>query len=140
MLSVFFGLGPKPSFYFLTFRCYSLKNCFPPEKGHSWSIFECLPLFLLSLFWPPTFQFLFLWLSISLVSFFHSSFLSFFFAFFWFLVFVSFFPCLSSLLLFHARNTIKLLNYNFNVINSFSFLVSCLAFSFKSLCLIFVFS
>ena len=33
------------------------KNCFPPRKGHFLFVFECLPLFLLSLFWPPPFQF-----------------------------------------------------------------------------------
>ena len=50
------------------------------------------PLFLLCLFWPPPFS-IYLALSLSLVMFFLSSFLSFFFACFWFLVFVVFLVC-----------------------------------------------
>ena len=72
--------------------------------------------------------------------FFLSSFL--FFAFFWFLVFVSLFSFLASLLLSHERNNIKILNYKVCFINPFSLFlgVSCRVFSFKSLFLIFVFS
>ena len=57
-----------------------------------------------------------------------------FFAFFWFLVpfFVSFFVFLSSLLLFHERNNIKIFNCNFFSSILF-FWVSYLVFSFKSL-------
>ena len=102
-------------------------------------IFESLPLFLLSLFWPPPFQFIFLCLSLVL---FFLFFLLVFFAFFGILLFVSFFPFVSSLFLFHERNNIKTFNCNFFVfINLFSFffVVSWLAFSFKSLFLVFVF-
>ena len=88
---------------------------FSPWKRAFLFIFECLPFFLLSLFWPPPFSIplsLSLSLSLSLyVSllffFFIVSFLSFFFVFFLFLVFLFFFPFLSSLLLFHERNNIK---------------------------------
>ena len=78
-------------FVFLFFPFFASKRhkpCFSPRKGHFWFIFECLPFFLLSPFWPPLFQFLFLCLS--LVLFFLFSFLSFFFAFS-----LSFFPFLS---------------------------------------------
>ena len=57
--------------------------------------------------------FLFLFLCLSVVLFFFPSFLSFFFAFFLCLVFVSFFPFLSSLLLFHEKKNIKIFNCNF---------------------------
>ena len=57
--------------------------------------------------------FLFLFLCLSVVLFFFPSFLSFFFAFFLFLVLVSFFPFLSSLLLFHEKKNIKIFNCNF---------------------------
>ena len=57
--------------------------------------------------------FLFLFLCLSVVLFFFPSCLSFFFAFFLFLVFVSFFPFLSSLLLFHEKKNIKIFNCNF---------------------------
>ena len=120
-------------FFFLSFLCFSLKDVFSPRKGHFLFIFECLPFFLLSLFWLPPFQFLFLCLSLLLV--FLSSFLSFLFAFFWFLVFVSFFPFLSSLLLFHASNNIKTFNYKVLFHQSFLFLgVSCLGIPFSYLC------
>ena len=75
--------------------------------------------------------FLFLFLCLSVVLFFFSSFLSFFFAFFLFLVFVSFFPFLSSLLLFHEKKNIKISNCNFFLKYFLFLLVSCLAFLFQ---------
>ena len=89
-----------------SFPCFLIqKVLFFTEKGY----FESLPLFLLSLVWPPPFS---ISLSLSLsCSFLFSSLLSFFFAIFWFLVFVSFFPFLYYLLLFHERNNIKIFNY-----------------------------
>ena len=84
------SFGPKPSFFvvfsFFLF-VFSLllieKNCFPPpppkkNKGFLLLILECLPLFLLSLFWPPTCS-ISLSLSFSLSCYFLSSFSSFFF-------------------------------------------------------------
>ena len=67
-------------------------------------IFECLPLFLLTLFWPPPFS---LPLSRSLSCSFLSSFLSFFACFL--LVPVLSLHFLYSLLLFHEKNNMKLL-------------------------------
>ena len=101
----FFGL-----LLFLSFLCFVIQKnlVFPPRKGHSLFIFECLPLFLLSFFWPPPFS-IFLSLSLSSSCPFFLSFLSFFFALFCFLVFLSFFPFLSSLLLFHEKNNIKII-------------------------------
>ena len=75
--------------------------------------------------------FLFLFLCLSVVLFFFPSFLSFFFAFFLFLVFVSFFPFLSSLLLFHEKKNIKIFNCNFFLKYFLFLLVSCLAFLFQ---------
>ena len=75
--------------------------------------------------------FLFLFLCLSVVLFFFPSFLSFFFAFFLFLVFVSFFPFLSSLLLFHEKKNIKIFNCNFFLKDFLFLLVSCLAFLFQ---------
>ena len=103
---------------FLSWRLIE-KTCFSTLKVH-FCLFLSLPLFLLSLSWPPTFSISFS-LSLSLVLFFLSSFLSFFFALFWFLVFVSLFPFLSSLLLFHERNNIQRFNYKVVFINPFSF-------------------
>ena len=140
-------LAPNPPYFFvaliffpfLSLLCNRKILCFAPRKGHFVFIFECLPLFLLSFFWPPPFS-IFLSLSLSSSCPFFPSFLSFFFAFFFFLVFVSFFPFLSSLLLFHEKNNIKIFNYKVFLHQSFSLcLVSCLLFSLKSLFLIFVF-
>ena len=79
-------------------------------------------------FWPPTFSIslslslsLYLSCSVPLVLVFLSSFLSFLFALFWFLVFVSFFPLLSSLLLLHEKNNIKLFYYKVFLHQSFLF-------------------
>ena len=99
-------------FFVLSFLCFLIqkKPCFPLEKG-IFCLFLSVALCLsLAFFGLPLFQFLFLCLSLVLVIF--PSFLSFFFAFFWFLVFVSFFPFIFSLLLFHERNNIKILNCN----------------------------
>ena len=102
-------------------------------------LFLSLPLcFSLAFFGLPLFQFLFLCLSLAL--FFLSSFLSFLFAFFWFLGFLSFFLSLSSLLLFHGRNNIKIFNCKVFFHQSFVFFVFCLAFSLKSSFVVFVFS
>ena len=100
---------------FVCFRIFVIpkkKPCFSPEKGIFWFIFSVSLSFSLSLFWPPSFS-VSLSLSLSFLLFFLSSFLSFLFAFFWFLVFVSFFIFLSSLLFFHERNNIKILNCKF---------------------------
>ena len=144
------ALNPPYLFYLFLFLCFlfsfpslafNRKTLLLPRKRAFLSIFEFLPLFLLSLFWPPPFS-LSLSLSLSCFILFLPSFLSFFFAFFfaffWFLVFVSFL-FLSSLLLFHEKNNqhIKLQSF---FTNPFSFLVSCLLFSFKLLFLIFDFS
>ena len=93
----------------------------------------------LTFFGLPLFLFPFLCLSVAL--FFLPSFLSFFFAFFLFLVFVSFFPYLSSLLLFHEKKSMKIFNCNLFSWNIFSFFwFPVLLFCFKSLFLIFAFS
>ena len=125
-------------FFFLSLLLME-KNCVSPLKRAFLFIFECLPLFLLSLFWPHTCSIsLSLSLSLSLsisFSFFLPSCLS-FFAFFCFLPFVSFFVFQSFLLLFNENNNMK---YSITI-NPFSFSwVSCLVFSFKSLFLILVF-
>ena len=64
------ALNPPYLFVVLSFFSFPIfvsntkKPCFPPRKGHFLFIFECLPLFLLSLFWPPPFS-IFLSLSLS---------------------------------------------------------------------------
>ena len=152
------SLGPKPFLFvfFLSFLCFSLKNCFPPKRGIFGLFLSVSLCFSLACFGLPLFQFLSLSLSLSFSLFFFfslslslslsfslslclvifslSSFLSFVFAFFWFLVFVFFFHFLTSLLLFHERNSIQRLNYKvlFSSILS-HVLVSYLVFSFKSL-------
>ena len=54
-------LNPPYLFFFvLSFLCFNRnKPVFPLNRAFLF-IFECLPLFLLSLFWPPLFHFLFL--------------------------------------------------------------------------------
>ena len=102
---VFFAL-----FLFLSFLCFLIQKnlvC-SPRKGHFCLFLSVSLCFSLAFFGLPLFKFLFLFLSLVLVLF--SSFSSFFFAFFWFLVLVSFFPFLSSLLLFHERKNIKVFN------------------------------
>ena len=80
-------------FPFLSLLPRDKKNLFSRRKGHFLFVFDCLPLFSLSLFWPPPFfNFSF---SVSLFfSFFLPSCLSFLFSFAsWFFLF----PFLSSL-------------------------------------------
>ena len=146
------SLGPKPSLFiyfcvflvclcsFPFFALYYKKNLvFPLEKGIfglflSVSLCSSLGFFGLPLFFNFSFSVYLFFFS------FFPSFLSFFFAFFCFLVFVSFFPFLSSLLLFHEKKQHqKDWCTKFSFINLFSFLVSCLLFSLKSLFLLFVF-
>ena len=109
-LFVFFGFC---FFSLLCFLCFLIdkKTCFPPRKGHFLLIFNVSLSFSLNLFWPPPFS---VSLSLSLCcSFLFTFLLVFLFAFFLFLVFVSFFPYLSSLLLFHEKKNIKIFNCNF---------------------------
>ena len=136
------SLGPKPSLFIVllffclafSFLCFLIqKTLFPLEK-----VIFCLFLsvslsFSLAFFGLPLFQFLFFFFSLSLSLSLSRScpfffLLVFFIAFFWFLVFVSFFPFLSSLLLFHERNNIKILNCKVFLHQYFLFLVSCLVF------------
>ena len=119
------ALNP-PYLFFLFFLSLFLieKPCFPPKKGIFCFFFECLPLFLLSLFWPPPFS---LSLSLSLSFFFLPSFLSFFFAFFWFLVFVSFFSFYFFFAFASWKNNIKVFNYRVFVHQSFLIFVGFLS-------------
>ena len=127
-------------FFFASFPFFVLnrKNLFFPLKRAFFGLFSMFPfLSPLTFFGLPLFHFLFLCLSVLLLSFFLPSCLS-FLAFFFFLVFVSFFV-LSSVLLFLEKN-MKILNWNFFSSSKCSlFWVSCLVFSLKSLFLIFVF-
>ena len=115
-------------FPFLSLLPIDQKPCFSPRKGHFMFVFACLPLFSLSLFWPPpffTFSF-----SVSLFfSFFLPSCLS-FFVLFRFLVFVFFWPFLSSLFLFHEKNNIKVFNHKVFLHQYFLYFgfLSCLLF------------
>ena len=119
------ALNPPYLFLFSFLFCFLVFNTknlvVPPAKG----IFCLFSVFLflspLAFFGLPLFLFLFLCLSLFFFSFFLSSFLSFRFAFFWFLVFVSSFPFPSSLLFFHARNNIKILNCKFCIHQYFLF-------------------
>ena len=111
------SLGPNPPYLFfcffvLFFGCLIQKNLvLPLEKG----IFCLFSVFLflspLAFFGLPLFVFLFLCLSLFFFSFFLPSCL--FFAVLWFLVYVSFFLFLSSLLFFRERNNIKIFNCKF---------------------------
>ena len=137
-------LALNPPYLFLLFLlfCFFLvlffwlfnteKNLvFPPRKGHFLFIFSVSLSFSLSPFGPPSFS-VSLYLSLFFLLFVLPSFLS-FFAFFWFLVFVPFlFLSLSSLLFFHERNNIKILNckFFFEIISYFSFLPFFLSSSF----------
>ena len=135
------SLGPKPSlfvfvlffvfffFLFLSFLCFNRKALFspPPPKKRAFLVFffSVSLSFSLAFFGLPLFHFLFLCLSVFL--FLLPSFLSFFFAFFLFLVFVSFFLFLSSLLLFHEKNNIKIFNYKVFLHHSFLIFVGFLS-------------
>ena len=136
---------PKPSLcLFVLLFCFLFpflslllieKPVFPPRRAFLF-IFECLPLFLLSLFWPPPF-------SVSLSPSLFCSFLSFFLLVFLFCLLLV--PCfclfvlLSSLLLFHERNNIKRFNCKAFFINPFSCFGFLSCFSLRSLFLIFAF-
>ena len=103
-------------FFFFPFFAFN-RNIFSLKRAFL-LIIECLPLFLLSLFWPPPFS---LPLSLSLSCYFLSSFLRLsLFAFFW-SFFVSFFHFLSSLVLFHEKNQHETLKFESFFINPFSF-------------------
>ena len=130
------SLGPKSSlFMFFCFFCLfcffsfpffassCTKPCFPLEKGFFLFIFECLPLFLLSLFWPPPFFYFSFSVSHLVLSFFLPSCLSFLLSLVF--VFVSFFPFLSSLLLFQwkAQHQNIQLQFFFNLFSLFWFSV-----------------
>ena len=114
----FFGLF---CLFFLCFLCVSKKNLVLPLKRAILFILECLPLFLLSLFWPPPFS---LSLSLSLSCPFLTSFLSFFSFLCLFLYFFS------SLPLFHEKNDFKIFYYKAflpSILSLFCFL-SCFLF------------
>ena len=125
-------------FPFLSLLPIDQKPSFSPRKGHFMFAFACLPLFSLSLFWPPpffTFSF-----SVSLfLSFFLPSCLSFLFYLASWFCFCFF--CLFFLLCFcfMIRTTSKYSITKLSFINIFSILVSCLVFSSKSFFPIFVF-
>ena len=134
---VFVGVFLFCLFLFLSFFASIKKLLFPVEKGIFCLFLSVSLCFSLAFFWPPPFS---IALSLSLSYYFLSFFLPvFLFAFFCFLVFVSFFPLLSSLLVFHEKNSIKFFNYKVVFIHLLSFIVFCLVFSLKSLFLIFVF-
>ena len=123
---------------FLSLLCTTKKPCLPTRKGHFWFIFECLPLFLLSFFWPPPFS-IFLSLSISSSSpFFLPSCLSFLLSFaslFLSLSFLFFLLCFC----FMKRTTSERLMYNVFLHLSFLFFDFLSSFLFEipfsSLCL-----
>ena len=118
---------------FLSLLCHTKKKpCFPPRKGHYLFIFECLPLLLLSFFWPPPFS---IFLSLSLSSSCPFSFPS---CLYFLLYFASLFLSLSFLFFllcfcFMKRTTSTYSITKFSFINIFSFWVFCLLFSLKSL-------
>ena len=147
------SLGPKPSlfvffvcflflfsFFFASFPffVFNRKNLVFPLKWAFFGLFSVFPfLSPLTFFGLPLFHFLFLCLSVLLLSVFLPSCLS-FLAFFFFLVFVSFFV-LSSVLLFLEKNNMKKIKLEFLLlIKMFSFLgfLSCFLFeiSFPYLC------
>ena len=69
--------------FFLYFLCFLIqqKPCFSLRKGQFLFIFECLPLFLPSLFWPPPFFNSSFSVSLLFLSFFLPSYLSFLLSF-----------------------------------------------------------
>ena len=100
---------------FLSFLCFLIhKNLvFPLEKGIFCLVLSVSLCFSLAFFWPPPFSIsLSLSLSCSCPFFFLLVFLV---CFLLVLVYVSFFPFLSSLLLFHERNNIKIFNCNLSL-------------------------
>ena len=121
------ALNPPYLFLLFFFWFFYKKTSFSPRKGHFLFIFSVSLSFSLSLFWPPSFSVFFLCL-------FFSSFLSLFlfvFPFCFHLV-----PCfclfffLSSLLFFHERNHIKILNCKF-CLHQYVFFFGFLFFRFK---------
>ena len=136
------SLDPKPSlfvyflFSFLSLLFNTKKPVFPLEKGISCLFLSVSLCFSLAFFGLPLFQLIFLCLSLRIVLFF---FLPVFLFCFILLVFVSFFPFLSSLLLFHEKNNIKIFNYKVSFISLFSFFgfLSCFLFEipFSYLCI-----
>ena len=127
-------LALNPPFLFFLFFCFVFflvlflgcliqkKPCFSPRKGHFLFIFSVSLSFSLSPFGPPSFS-VSLLLSLFFLIFFLSSFLSLFLLSFGSLFFsLSFFLSLSSLLFFHERNNIKMLNCKFFLWNHFFFL------------------
>ena len=134
LLFLFYWGGAVYSFLFFAFNT---KTGFPPRKRHFclfWSLSLCFSWAFSGL---PLFQFLFLCLSLSLSISLSLSLVLFFLFFLLVLVLLSFGSfCLSHyfhlfLLLFHERNHIKTFNCNFFFLSIFSFLVSCLVFSFQ---------
>ena len=126
---LFFGGGVVFSFLSLLL---SEKNQFSPKKGHFCLFLSVSLCFSWAFFGLPLVQFLFLCLS--LVLFFLSSFLSFLFCF----LLVPSFSLFLSFSVFFAFVSWKLTTSKdsiakFFFINPVSFLVSCLVFSFKSL-------
>ena len=123
-------MGGGVGFPFLSFLCSLIqKTVFSPRQGQFLLIFESLPLFLLSLFWPPPFS---ISLSLSLSCFFFSSFLSFFL-----LSFGSFFLSLAFLLFLFCFCFMKgtasehLIAISFFHQSSVLFSTSCLVFFFQ---------
>ena len=124
-------------FLVLFFGCLIQKKTlvFPPEKG-IFFIFSVSLSFSLSPFGPPSFS-VSLSQSLFFLLFFLSSFLSLFLLSFGSLFLsLSFFLSLSSLLFFHERNNIKILNCKFFCLKSFLFLKFPAFFCFKFLFLI----
>ena len=153
---VFFGFGIFVFFTFVLrffFVCFCFfpflsllpidKNpVFPLEKGIFCLFLSVSLCFPLAVFGLPVFQFLFLCLS--LVLFFLSSFLSLIFVFFCSLSFSLFFPFLSSLLLFHERTTSKysIATFFFWYIFFFFGFLSCFLFEipFSYICFLLILS
>ena len=111
---------------------------FSPRKGHFLFIFECLPLFLFSFFWPPPFWiFLSLSLSSSCPFFLPSclSFLLYFASLFLSLSFLCFILCFC----FMKRTTSNYSITKFSFINIFPFFGFLSSFLFEIPFLIFVF-
>ena len=128
------GFGPFP---FFVLKEKTL--LFPLKRAFFCLFFECLPLFLLSLFWPPPFS-LYLSLSLSFI-FFFPSFLSLFLCFLLvpcFCLFLSFCLFFAFVSWKEQHQNIKLQSSLFTIPFSF-LLVSSLLYPFQSPFLIFVF-
>ena len=124
------------SVFYLPFVFFLIEKLFFPLKIAFLFIFQCLPLFLLSLFCLPLFHFLLLCLSLDLYFFLPSclSFLLSFGSLFLSLYLFFFLLCFC----FMTGTTSKFSITKCFFINPFAFLVSCLVFSLKSLFLIFI--